>query len=67
MPDIDLGALTIPIFSTIFGAGWAACYAVVVRPLSQELQSLKAKVEESDRSKDDRIRLLEKKVGLWTD
>jgi len=62
--DLDLGALTIPIFSTIFGAGWAACYAIVVRPLTQELTALKAKVEAGDRDKDARLKAIERKLGL---
>ena len=33
MPDVDLGALTIPIFATIFSAGWGACQLFVVKPL----------------------------------
>lgn len=66
MPDIDLGALTIPVFATIFSAGWAACYTIMVRPLTVELAELKAKVEQSNKDKDARIMALEKKIGLWT-
>lgn len=66
MVDVDLGALTIPIFTGIFGAGWTACYAIVVRPMTAELQALKTKVAEVEKDKDDRIKKLEQKLGIWT-
>jgi hypothetical protein len=67
MVDINLGALTIPVFTTIFGAGWGACYAIVVRPLTAELQDLKTKVAAVEKDKDERIKKLEVKLGIWTD
>lgn len=54
MPDIDLGALTIPVFVTIFGAGWGACMVYIVKPLRETIDELKG-----------RIRVLEKRfLGL---
>lgn len=54
MPDIDLGALTIPVFAAIFSAGWTACQTFVVKPLRETVDKHEA-----------RIRLLEKKfLGL---
>ena len=54
MPDVDLGALTIPVFVTIFGAGWTACQQFVVKPLRETIAG-----------HEKRIRLLEKKfLGL---
>lgn len=57
MPDIDLGALTIPVFATIFSAGWGACQLFVVKPLRET-------IDKHER----RIRILEKKfLGLEDD
>lgn len=53
MPDIDLGALTIPVFAAIFSAGWGACQLYVVKPL-----------QETIKKQDERIVRLEKKLGL---
>lgn len=54
MPDVDLGALTIPVFAAIFGAGWTACQQFVVKPLRET-------IDKHER----RIRVLEKKfLGL---
>lgn len=41
--SLDLGALTIPVFVTIFGAGWASCYQWIVKPLKERLDKLEAK------------------------
>lgn len=54
MPDVNLGALTIPIFATIFSAGWGACQLFVVKPLCATIDKLET-----------RVRLLERKfLGL---
>ena len=45
MPEVDLGALTIPIVSAIFGTGWGACHTIMVRPLIARLTKLEAKTE----------------------
>jgi hypothetical protein len=45
MPDLNLGALTIPIFATIFGAGWTSCYVWIAKPLKERLDKLEAKHE----------------------
>ena len=46
MPDVDLGALTIPVFGTIFAAGWGACYLWVAKPLKERVDKLEAKQAE---------------------
>jgi hypothetical protein len=46
MPDIDLGALTIPVFCTIFGAGWASCYTLMYLPLKTRVETLERKQAE---------------------
>ncbi|WP_375291809.1 hypothetical protein [Qipengyuania sp.] len=57
MPDIDLGALTIPVFAAIFSMGWTASQMFVVKPLREILSKQEA-----------RIKLLEKKfLGLGDD
>ena len=45
MPNIDFGALTIPIFTTIFGMGWGSCYLWIAKPLKERLDKLEAKHE----------------------
>lgn len=64
MPDIDLGALTIPIFCSIFGAGWLACFTILVRPLKDRVSLLETEVAENNAAKDLRIAALERKLGI---
>ena len=64
MVDIDLGAMTIPVFVSIFGMGWGACYSVLVSPMKERLTSLETRLAEIEAHKDDRIRALETKLGL---
>lgn len=45
MPNVDLGALTIPIFTAIFGAGWGSCYLWIAKPLKDRLDKLETKHE----------------------
>jgi hypothetical protein len=45
MPEIDLGALTIPVFATIFSAGWGACQLYVVKPLRETIGKLEGRIE----------------------
>lgn len=44
MPEIDLGALTIPVFATIFSAGWGACQLYVVKPLREHIDKLEGRI-----------------------
>lgn len=46
MPNIDLGAMTIPAFATIFGAGWGACHLYIVAPLRSRVEKLETKLDE---------------------
>ncbi len=64
MPDVNLGALTIPIFSAIFGAGWASCYAVLVRPLTIRVERLEAEQSAQSAARDRRLADLEKRLGF---
>lgn len=64
MPDIDLGALTIPVFATIFGAGWAACYTILVVPMKARVEKMDARLTEIEKAKDQRIEALERKLGI---
>lgn len=45
MPDVDFGALTIPVFASIFGAGWAACYLWIAKPLQARLTKAEAQID----------------------
>ena len=45
MPDIDLGALTIPVFAAIFSAGWSACQVFIVKPLRETIDELKGRIQ----------------------
>lgn len=64
MPDLNLGALTIPVFVTIWGAGWVSCYAILVRPMQDRLSALEGKLTAIEAKKDDRIETLEKRLGI---
>lgn len=63
---IDPG-VTASAFAVIFGAGWTACYTFVVRPMKADMDSLRSKVDQIEKDKDDRIRKMEQKLGIWTD
>ena len=58
MPDINLGALTIPIFATIFGAGWLSCYSILVKPLTARIEKMETKQEAIENERDDELRSL---------
>lgn len=62
MPDVDLGPLTIPIFATIFGAGWLSCYTILVKPLTARIEKMEAKQEAIEQARDEEIRALRQKV-----
>lgn len=62
MPDVDLGALTIPIFATIFTAGWGSCYAILVRPLQTRQDKLESRLTEIEKAKDAELAELRRKV-----
>jgi hypothetical protein len=64
MPDMDLGALTIPIFASIFGAGWGACYTVLVLPMKERVTKLESRMADIEKAKDERIQNLERKLGI---
>lgn len=49
MPDIDLGALTIPVFATIFSAGWGACQLFVVKPLREQIEKQEKRIARLER------------------
>lgn len=52
MPDVDLGALTIPIFATIFGAGWLSCYTILVKPLTARIEKMESKQEAIEKQRE---------------
>lgn len=64
MPTLDLGALTIPIFTAIFGAGWSSCYAILVRPMQERMTALESKLDSIEKAKDERIAALEQRLGM---
>lgn len=53
LPDVNLGALTIPIFAAIFGAGWAACRLILVGPLEKRMEKMEAR-DDAYRSQKDK-------------
>ncbi len=55
---LDLGALTIPVFAAIFGAGWTACRLYLVKPLEKRVTHLEAQDEAYRREKDEELRAL---------
>lgn len=58
-PSIDLGALTIPVFAAIFGAGWATCVRVLVLPMRERMKDMEAKLDQIERDREIRLALLE--------
>ena len=64
MPEANFGALTIPIFCSIFGAGWGMCYKVLVQPLTARVQNLEAQVAATNAARDTRLAALERKAGI---
>lgn len=49
MPDVNLGALTIPIFATIFASGWGACQVFVVKPLRDTIDKHERRIRSLER------------------
>lgn len=45
MPDLNWGALTIPVFVTIWGGGWASCYVILVKPMTERMNKLESKLD----------------------
>lgn len=62
LPDIDLGALTIPVFATIWAAGWLSSQLIQVKPLKDRLEKLETKQDAIDQAKDEEIRMLRQKA-----
>lgn len=60
--DVNLGALTIPIFATIFGSGWLSCYTILVKPLTARIEKMEAKQEANEQALEDEVRALRQKV-----
>ncbi len=60
--DLDLGALTIPVFVAIFSAGWTACLAIKVKPLTERITVLEEKEKTVDEAKDEELKMLRLKV-----
>jgi len=62
MPEVDLGALTIPIFAAIFSAGWSAYHLFIGRPLSSRVEKLEAKLDAIEQNKEAELTALRKAV-----
>jgi len=60
----DMGDLTVPVFSAIFGAGWGACYTILVLPTKERVNKLETRIDEIEKAKDERIAVLERKLGI---
>jgi len=61
---LDFGALTIPVFVTVWGMGWASCYAILVRPMQVRVTALETKQASLDEAKDRRLEAMEKRLGI---
>jgi hypothetical protein len=64
MNGVDLSALTVPVFTAVFGMGWGACHAVLVRPMKQRLDEMEARLSTVEAAKDARIAALEKALNI---
>lgn len=62
LPDLDLGALTIPVFVSIFVAGWTACRAYLVKPLEKRVANLEARDEAYRKDVDEELKRYRAKV-----
>lgn len=62
MEGVDLSALTVPVFTAVFGMGWGACHAVVVTPMKTRLKDLEDRMSAVEAAKDARIAALEAKL-----
>lgn len=66
MPNLDL---TSPLHlvmaaASVFGAGWTSCFAILVRPMRERMSLLETKLDHIEQAKDDRISVLEKRLGI---
>lgn len=59
MPQADLSGLTVPIFTAVFGMGWASCYAILVKPLQGRVTDLERRMLTIEEAKANRIAALE--------
>ena len=64
MGGVDLSALTVPVFTAVFGAGWGACYAIVVTPMKARLDKLEQRMAQVESAKDERIANLEARLAM---
>lgn len=55
LAGLNLGALTIPVFATIFSMGWSACYVWVARPLKERVANLEKRQNELENLLLDRL------------
>lgn len=62
MPDINLGALTIPAFATIFGAGWLSCHKFIATPLKERLDKVEAKLDQIERDNMEELKNLRERL-----
>lgn len=60
--ELDMGALTIPIFATIFGGGWLSCYTILVKPLTARIEKMELKQDALETADREELRMLRQKV-----
>lgn len=58
MPELNLGALTIPIFTAIWGGGWLSCYVILVKPLTARIEKMEVKQAAIEVERDTELRTL---------
>lgn len=62
LPDLNLGALTIPAFATIFAAGWLSCHRFIATPLKERLDKLEAKLDRIEEENGEELRALRERL-----
>lgn len=62
MPQMESFGLSVPAFTAVFGMGWGACYAILVKPLQLRVEGLEARMLTIEDIKDRRIKALEAAV-----
>lgn len=62
MPDVDLGALTIPAFAAIFSAGWTSYHVFIGRELRSRVERMETRMDEIEKEDREELATLRQKL-----
>lgn len=60
--SIDFGSMTIGLFITVWGAGWASCSVLMVKPLKARVEKMETKLESIETERNQELIQLRKLV-----